>query len=213
MLLRTRTGNINLRNASGQVRIFHVPHKGGMGNQEVFLSQAAKNGPTQTVVKQVGSPAFFSSLSGVRQEVGGRCVDQIFDIAEGEIVKVFVDVRANYGKRPTRGAVYLRMREGAAQRVLDFAVTNNPRAMFTSGTVEGTFDILTLADLADAGVKIAPHLKPLSTETAVKKVMKQTILREEIKPRTIPKKSEVVTVRGQKRDVVVSAKPRRRLGS
>jgi hypothetical protein len=212
-LLKVTCGNINLRNQSGQVRVFHSPRKGGKGEKEVFLDTAAKAGPTIAVISRIGSPHFFSSVPGLNADIVGRATSQVFDIAEGEIIKVFVDSRNNYGKRPTRASIYLRMRAAAASRILKFKITDHASAAFNEGEVEGNFDILTLDEVEAEGVKVLPQFRQYCSEAAVARAITSNVeLAPEVAPVPKVKKVAVDDGTGTKKEVFVAARPRRVLG-
>jgi hypothetical protein len=176
------------------------------------LDKASKEGPTTTVVRRVGNPHLFASVPGRDSKIAGLACTQTFDIEEGEIIKVFVDVRASYGQRPKRANVYLRMRASAAHRVLEFGITDHASAEFTKGVAEGTFDILTLPDVLAEGVAILAHFKPLCAPSAVRKaITANTVIREQTEA---VKKVEVksVEVAGKAVEITVSARPKRRIG-
>lgn len=213
-LIKLTTGNIVLRNQSGQVRAFHSPRRGGKGNKEVFLDAAAKSGPTVGVVNRVGTPHIFPSVPGLNPKVVGQACTQMFEIAEGEIIKLFVDARNNYGRRPTRASVYLRIRGGAALRSITFKITDHASAAFNQGEVEGNFDILTLDEVEAEGVKVLPQFKHFCSDSAVSKaITSQTELSPEATPATKVKKIEVSDEKGGKREVFVAARPKRVLGA
>jgi hypothetical protein len=213
-LLQTTTGNVILRNHSGQVRIFHCPRKGGVGNKEVFLDAASKNGPTASVVQRIGSPHIFSAIPGANPEMVGRACTQVFDIAEGEVVKVFVDTHNNYGKRPTRASIYLRMRTNAAHRILEFDITDHASAAFTKGSIEGSFDILTLDDVDSEGINILPHYRDCAMEGAVRKaISREVVISAEASPVVRTRKAVVDDGTGKKVEVFVAARAKRVIGN
>lgn len=211
-LLKVSSGNVNLRQNSGQVRVLHTPHKGGKGNKEVWLDKASKEGPTTAVIRRVGIPRLYASVPGRDSAIAGLACDQTFDIDEGEVIKVFVDVRASFGERPTRANVFLRIRAEAAHRVVEFGITNHASAEFTKGVIEGTFDVLTLTEAIALGVVIAPHNRALSSPKEVAKAITlNTVLREEIAP-LARLEAKTVVVGGKAREIVQQVRPRRRIG-
>lgn len=211
-LIKTLSGNINLRDQSGQVRIFHCPRAGGLGNKEVFLDKAAKEGPTIEVVRKVGMPTLSASIPGKKGEIVGRYAEQTFDIEDGEVLKVFVDTRSSYGSRPKRACVYLRIRSSAAHRIVEFDITNHASAAFTKGYVEGTFDIITLGEVDALGVSVLRHYRAFAHPGAVQRVIsRETILRPETES-AVRTKKVVSVIEGEKKEVFVVARPRRRIG-
>lgn len=212
--LRVVSGNITLRSQSGQVRVFHSPRKGGLGNKEVFLDKAATVGPAMGVVSRIGFPQIAASVSGCRPEIVGQYARQNFEIEEGEVIKVFVDTRNTLGKRFKRGSIYLRMRANAALRCIEIGLTDHASATFTKGEIEGTFDILTPEQVDAAGVKIEARNRPFSQPSVVRKLItKDTIIRPAIEELpTIVKKKLKDEVSGTSREVLEVARPKRRIG-
>lgn len=179
--IQTLTGNINFRDKSAMVCVFHSPRKGGAGNKEVWLDKASKSGVTSSVVRRVGEPSFTAAIPGTKQDIGGRFVRQTFDLAEGEIIKVFVNVRPGYGRMPRTGNVFLRVRQNAAYRRLRFAMIDHADAAHTSAEIEGTFDVLSLDSLEAAGVHIPTHFRQSCSLSVMEKILTEnTIIHPEI---------------------------------
>jgi hypothetical protein len=179
--ISTLSGNVNLRKASAKVCIFHCPRAGSVGNMEVFLDKAATSGVTAAVVRRSGMPHFISAVPGVVPEIGGRMINQSFSIAEGEILKVFVNVRPGWGKLPKTGAVFVRIRAKAALRKLEFPMIKHADVAYQESLVEGRFDVLTLADALALGIKVPNHLRMFCEDHCVAQLgVKQTVIDAEI---------------------------------
>lgn len=213
-LLRTISGSITLRNESGKVCLFHCPHAGGKGNKEVFLDKASKEGPATQVIRKVTNGRVFSSISGKRPEMVGFASEQTFDITDGEVVKVFIDTRNNYGSRHKTGCVYVRMRSAAAHRIMEFRITDHASADFNTGVLEGTFDVLTLDELDQLGVRILPAYRKFCSPSIQRRLItSDTIIRDEIEAVAKVVKKEVRdAMTGEAKEIFVQARPRRRLG-
>jgi len=213
-LLKTTSGNVVLRNQSGQVRVFHCPQRGGKGTTESFLDAASKAGTTASVVRRVGSMSLSPSVPGLNPKIVGQFCQQLFDIEEGEIVKVFVDCRNNYGKRPTRASIYLRLRATAATRLIRFKVTDHPSSAFQHGEIEGNFDILTLNEVEAAGVKVLAQFRSFCSDAVVQRAISEQIeISPEVTPAQRVTKVEVKDERGETKEMFVAARPRRVIGS
>lgn len=190
--IQTLTGNVNMRKQSAKIHAFHSPRKGGVGNKEVFLDKASKSGVTSGHIRKVGVPEFCAAIPGTKQEIGGRFVKQTFDIEEGEILKLFVDVRPGYGNPKRTGSVFIRVRRNAAHRKIRIKMIDHADVAYTHAEVEGCFDVLTLNELDAAGVKVLKGLRHLSSEANLERIISENIVIQ-------PEVSAPVRVRKRKR--------------
>jgi hypothetical protein len=181
----TTTGEVNLRDASAKVCIFHTPKDGSV---ERYLSQAAKSAQH---IQQRGSATFLPSIQGVLSEIGGRSINAAYAIQNGEVIKVFVKIKYGYGRMDKVGSFFLRAREDAAYRVLTIKTLDMASVLFRSAKIEGCFDLLTLQQGLAEGVKINNTYHRLFNPDNLSSIIETTILQPE---RTPAVSKEVVTV-------------------
>ena len=209
--LKTLTGNFVLPRQSGQVRLFHSPRKGGPGNREVFLDKASTSGVTGDAIHRTHKPVFHSSVPGSKPDVVGRMIEATYGIEDGEVVKIFVQIRQNYGKRPKQANIFIRMREKAAYRKFRILLSENSNLAFTHAEIEGNFDVLEVEDCEALGIHIPPGYLPFASPSARRRVLDEDlIIHPEIEEPTTVVVEERVNDDGEK--VVRFRKKRNRRG-
>lgn len=210
--IKTLGGSANLRKESAKAHFFHVPHAGGKGNKEVFLDKAATNGVTggqDGVVHRMGRAQISDAIPGTLAEIGGRVIAQTFMVAEGEVIKCFINVRRSYGKLPRTASVYVRVRDGAAYRKLRFRLTNHADTILTHAEIEGTFDILSTDEVVGLGVSIPNHYRSFSDATNIATVLEENIvIREEVEARTKLESREVSDGKGGMKTIITRKRRR-----
>jgi hypothetical protein len=212
-IIKTVSGSVNLRKQSAKTCFFHAPRKGGKGNREVFLDKAATNGVTggpDGVIHRAGAPSYSDSVPGVNGQIGGRRVEQQFSIAEGEIIKGFVNVRPSYGKLPKSASVFLRVRKDAAYRRLKFKMLDHADTTLTHSTIEGCFDILTTAEAVAAGCHIPTAYRSFSDPSNLATVLEEDIIIHPEKA-AAPRYEERIVKDGQGNERKVVKRKRRRM--
>lgn len=174
--LLTTTGNVLMRDASADVRIFHC-----VDGVERYLGQSAKLITGR--VTPIRMPEFSSSIRGKSREAGGSCVKQSFSIQSGELLKVFVKINNGYGTLQKIGCFYIKVRSEAAYRTVKINTFDFINVDFKAGGIEGNFDILSLGDAEGEGVVIKPAFRRLFSEENVSKILtSNTALFPEIAP-------------------------------
>lgn len=155
--IETLTGDVNLRTASAKAYVFHTPRKGGVGVEERILPVAAKSGQTNSVITPLQSFAQRTpSVQGYSVEVGGSMTAQSFIVAEGEILKFFVNRRPGAGKLPLTACQFIRVRETAALRCIEAKLLTDPKVTQPFAMIRGRFDLLTLEEAVALGVTVNP---------------------------------------------------------
>jgi hypothetical protein len=147
-IIQTTIGDVNLRNASAKISLFHYNKVNGT---EQYISQAAKSA---NEVMQRGMAIFSPSVQGMLKEIGGRCINATFSIAEGEIVKVFVKINPGYGRLEKFANFFIKAREHAAYRVVSINTVDAPGVLFKTAKLEGCFDMLSLEEALAEGVQV-----------------------------------------------------------
>jgi len=183
-----------------------------VGNTEQFLDKAARSaitGGMDKPVNRVGLPQYMQSVPGTVPEISGQTIVQYFAIAEGEILKMFVQVRLGWGKLPKTGNVLLRVRANAAHQVLKFAMIDHPDVAFHEATVEGRFDVLTVEEAEAFGVHVPKAFHSGFEKHNVDRILTERIvLCEELAPAT---KFEQKTISDGETSKVVTVRKRRRV--
>ena len=185
-ILQTTIGDVNLRNASAKVSIFHYDKAGGV---ERYISQVAK---AQKEVTQRGMAIFSPSVQGMLKEIGGRCINATFSIAEGEILKIFVKINPGYGRLEKFANFFIKAREHAAYRVVSINTLDAPGVLFKTAKLEGCFDMLSLEEALAEGVQVkSVFRRAFAPELVATVVSKNEVLQAE---RTASVKKEIVEV-------------------
>lgn len=183
--IETLTGDVNLRDSSAKCFIFHCPRAGGPGAEERHLGIAAKSPQTAEVVATVSPyPIVIPAVQGYSAEVGGKMMRMIYAVADGEVLKVFVNRRA--GGLPVSACQFLRVRSGAALRTLELKLLTDAAVNHPYGMIRGRFDLLTLAEARALGVKVNEQFTKMFGPGAVGHCIVESVVSPEL--------SQVVTV-------------------
>lgn len=214
-IIKTITGSVNLRKQSAKAHIFHTPRKGGKGGREVFLDKAATNAVTGEeggVVQRSGRANFGESIPGTNPEIGGRIITQSFNVAEGEILKVFVNVRRAYGKLPRSASIFLRVRAKAAYRRMRFNLLEHADTVFTHAEIEGCLDILTTDEAIAAGVHIPTAYRSFSDPSNIATVLEEDVIIREEEEKAVRLEEKTLTDSEGNTRTIRTRKRRRILG-
>jgi hypothetical protein len=185
-IIQTTIGDVNLRNASAKISLFHYNKVNGT---EQYISQAAKSA---NEVMQRGMAIFSPSVQGMLKEIGGRCINATFSIAEGEIVKVFVKINPGYGRLEKFANFFIKAREHAAYRVVSINTVDAPGVLFKTAKLEGCFDMLSLEEALAEGVQVKSVFRRAYDPSRVATVItKNEVLQAE---RAASVKKEIVEV-------------------
>lgn len=133
-----------------KVYAFHVPQGGG---KEFFLAGAAKVGG---LIRAQGYPVCEGSVAGIKREIGGSWTMQAYDIAEGEVLKLFVSKRQSWSSNISTAQVLIRMRsEGAHTRIVIPLLARVGKSRFTEAVFDGRFEVITPQEaFAAAGIMV-----------------------------------------------------------
>ena len=204
-IINTTIGEVNIRGASAKISIFHSP-KDGTG--EKYISVAAK---AKDSIEQRGAASFFSSVTGLVQEVGGRGINCLYSVKSNEVLKVFVKINPGYGKMEKTCCFFLRVREGAAYRLLKINTVKHHSVVLESALIEGCFDMLTVDEAIAEGVKVRREFTHLFNPDVVSAVISShTILQREKKSSVTREVIEVVNQATGEQVSIVNLKKRRR---
>lgn len=208
--IKTQTGNINRRSSSASVSVFHSPRKGEK-KVEKFINVMAKTANVHSagLVTSIGSAQFAAAIPGVKPEIGGRFVTASYEIAEGEILKIHVNVRPGYGTMEKCAAFYIRMRDEAAYRVVTIPLLTGNDLSYEEAKIEGNFDMLTVEQARAEGVLVKKKFEHLSEAVAVERVIgENTVVVEERSAQTVKEVKEVTNQ--QTGEVVTFVRRKRR---
>lgn len=155
--IETLLGNVNLRDGQAKAYCFHCPPE-AQGIEERHLGQAAKSSQTYERVQQV-TPFVqaIAAVQGYTVEHGGKTSRVTYQVAEGEIIKVFGQRRAGANKLPVSASMFLRVRDSAALREVRVKFLTDPKIVEPFAFVRGRFDIITVEDAIAAGIKVNPN--------------------------------------------------------
>ena len=162
----TVLGEVNMRNMSAQVMMFHCSKTGGI---ERFISQSAK--VSDGIVSAVGFAQFSPSQRGVNADMGGKMVSATYKILKNEIVKVFAKIKRGYGTLDKVGSIYLRVRPDAAYRVVKIKLLDMAGVEFKEAYIEGNFDVLTVEEAIAEGVKCLPQHRHFAEKVNVDRII------------------------------------------
>jgi hypothetical protein len=193
--IQTMTGNETVADALAKVHLFHVQEK-----REDFLSAAAKMPHGR--VRSQGSPVFESAVAGVRQEIGGRWVRAVYDVEEGEILKLYVSRKGGWGEQMRACVLFLRVRQHAALRRVSIPLLNVPnKSRFERADITGRFDVLTAREVMGAGCAVSHSSVMMSARSAVDNTLSIAVLEEETtsSPKTV---AATVAVEGGESKVI-----------
>lgn len=208
--IETLTGDVNLRTGSAKCFVFHTPHAGGKGAEERPLGLAAKSGQTSEVVRAVSPyPTVIPSVSGYSAEVGGKMVRMTYQVADGELIKLFVQRRPGAGKVPVSACQFIRVRESGALREVEMRLLTDACVNEPFGKLRGRFDLLTLAEARAMGATVASHFDSMFGEGSVSNTMSfSTIAAEKASAWSVAKDDgTVVVVAVAKRRRAINIKP------
>lgn len=208
-LLQAFTGNEVVNDSFIKIHLFHSPHPGGAGGErEVFINSAAKTVPTDSAIQAVGRPTVENALTNIRPEIGGRWFRQSYEIQEGEVLKLFVQKRAAWGKLTQTACFFMQMRKGAALRKLSVRLLCTPQSRHSVAELIGCFDLLPLDYARDLGVKILGNNLSCFSQEQVAKLVAVSELEPEQAPLPRVSTQEVVSDTGEKHRITVRRKLR-----
>lgn len=199
MLIQATTGAQNFPTGSTKLHVFFVPTRLRMG-QELHIGQMAK-GMNPDVPVTSANVQRFPAMNGAPETLGTWTQAQ-YNIPEGVVLKVFGSKRiSTQGQAlPTRTAcIYVQVRSGAPLTSIGFNLIEHDRSPVSRAEMQGRFDILTMAELAQLGVTMRADIMGQISDVAVNRIFnlsileRQTQARHEVKTSTL-KNSEGETV-------------------
>lgn len=198
-------GTENLTTAHTKLHVFHVPKD---GSAEDYLGNVAKTRPV--LVRKSGP---MTSEEALRRPIGsssGRWVIQTYDIADGEILKIFASQHKGFGFSQIAASQYVRIDSEAPLWTIRVKLLNVVETNVPYHDLRGRFHLLELDELRDMGILINPmfmaqHLAPAHTALFEKTMTEPSkVVRPLRMKRTVTIGGETTTV--------TSTEPRRVFG-
>lgn len=203
--IETLTGEINLRYGSAKAFVFHSPRQFvNTGVNEMHLGIAAKSPQTALVVRRISPfPTVTPSVSGYAPEIGGKMTRMTYEVANGEILKVFGQRRAGAGKLTISACQFLRVRDTAALTEVTVRLLSDPNVTEPFAKVIGRFDLITLEEAKSLGIRALLQFEKMFHPTSVEYLFSSRIIAaEKAKVETIQKEdgtAAMVTVQKRRR--------------
>jgi hypothetical protein len=139
-------------------------------------------------------------------EVGGSWKTGSFKVNAGTLIKVFGKKRERWNSLMEMACLMLEVDEEAPYQSVSMTTLAIPGVSAKQTvTVEGRFNILTAAEIADRGVVLAPSAAMQFTDTCVKRLFKVKIIEKGTKKETITQQTKVMD---GDREVTVTTKAR-----
>jgi hypothetical protein len=202
--IETLTGDINLRYGSAKAFVFYSPRAFNAGAAEQHLGIAAKSPQTSSVVRKISPFGIVTpSVSGYAPEVGGKMIRMSYEVANGEVLKVFGQRRAGAGKLTMTACQFLRVRDTAALTEVTVRLLSDPSVTEPFAKVVGRFDLISLEEAKALGVKVLPQFEKMFHQSSVEYLFATRIIdAEKAKVETIQKddgSTALVTVQKRRR--------------
>lgn len=175
--IETLTGSVNLRTGSAKCSLFHTPRAGGKGAEERLLGLAVKSGQTAEICRSVSPyPTVIPAVQGYSNEVGGKMVRMIYQVAEGEILKIFAQRRPGAGKLQVTSCQFLQCRESAALTEVEIKLLTDAEVNEPFGKIRGRFDLITLAEALAQGVKVQDFYQKMFGEGPTSQIFTASVI-------------------------------------
>lgn len=200
-------GNEVFAEASCKVGVWVIPTLSfPTFDKEMHIATAIKK--AEVPVSLQGKHESYSARSdGYRDELGTwqRCTIQA---AEGLILKIFARNNRGYGRQTVIANQYIRVREQAAYNELKVALTGHTGARYDYAYITGRFDILSLEQALERGVKVEPRLQNTFDPDHVAKIVEVIQKEAEISAMQEITTKEVMDVEGNTKVIKVAKRKR-----
>lgn len=204
-LIEVMYGKELFDNKSCQVSVLAVPCKTFNTFKEAHIESAARKDDCPITRNQ-----FHGQTSAWAEDARsdlGKWTKASYDCPDGIILKIWVHKFSGYGQRIINASQLIRPRKDAAFRELKIQLSGHSKARYQYAIIKGRFDVLTLEQAKERGVKLNSRFEYTFKSSEVAKVMEVKILEKErgpsvkVRERTVRNKSgETVVI--QKRRVV-----------
>ena len=203
MLITAFTGSETFQGKQAKLQLFMMPSREFALPKEEFIGIACKRkahgSRTVQFQKHLAAPGYLDEF--------GAWFEATYDVPQGMCLKLFAYRKQEWTTSRVTGSIILQPRDGAAIRRIRWGLTQDARAAFTEGYVEGQFDILPLLQAEqEEGVQVLPATRQFFRDPAQ---VGFTI--EELTPERVMRVArETVTVENSRGDEVEVARRQRR---
>jgi hypothetical protein len=176
MLISAITGSQNFPTGSTKLHIFFVPTRLHMG-QEIHIGQLARR-MNPDVPASASGTVRFSAYSGGPTTLG-EWTQANYEIPEGVVLKVFGMKKATMQGQSLgsyTANVFIQLRSGAALNRLSFNLLTHDRSPISAANIEGRFDILSPAEMAQLGIGMSPQLFQTLEQAKFERLFRVSVL-------------------------------------
>lgn len=207
MILDMLTGSQTWNQSQARLNAIWVPTKAkthaGLKECHLSIAAAQNRGQTQRIK---GSKA--TALVGLDADLG-EFWETRYDMPEGSVVKMAAFKQEADGFKKMAN-VYIRLREGAALRMMKFELPNeHGRSRYPFAYVTGHFDYITASEAEAYGVKTNPVFLKSFGKARFKLCFEDVIIEPETKEKKVIAAKEVTTGDGKKQEVMMFEKVRK----
>lgn len=155
-LIQVKTGKANGDNSISECFVFHTPIGPDQVGVEPFIGKSARDlrGSPMPVVVEQSPPFVMPSYHNKEVSIGGAYATAAYRVADGVILKVMAKKRVGWNSVMQSYIQYLRVREGAAERRLQFTPTRTANLAFDWLGIHGRFDLITMEEAVAFGAHI-----------------------------------------------------------
>ena len=208
VIIKSRTGTVNMDRRSAKCLMFYChPSIEPSERKEMFIDATASQG--YPVVRR-SYPTLFPTVRGIPESIGGRGAECQWEVNEGAVFKIMVNVRRGQGLMPISGHLFIRARKEAPYRRIKFKMLDSPKSLLQKGEVEGNFDTLTVEEAELENIKLLPQMRHLANTFHRRGIVSsEEIIREGTAP--VSRKRKNITDGTNTAEIVV-VKRRRSIG-
>jgi len=202
------TGSENYDGKTASLQAYWCPKSEDIGLKETILDMAAqyKHGNISRSNAEKG-PAF----RGLKT-LCGEWTSARFMIPEGQIIKFFAK-RSIKGNIEVMASMYIQIRDKAALRERRLKLTAQDRSLNLFAYIRGNYDVLTVDQVAAAGVVIPRHFIQFADSGMVAKAFDEHILEPEKESIRDVEMTAITTIANAKNtNQVIIAKPVIKIG-
>jgi hypothetical protein len=204
LLLETMYGEEIFDDRNCKVALFAVPSKiYNSFNNEVFMDVAASRSDIPVTRHSKQGPFHPYAEGHAYRDDLGKWTQAVYQVPEGMMVKIFARKTPGFGRRIINASMYICVRERAAYRQLNIALTGHTKARFTNAVIKGRFDILTLEQAVKRGAKVPAHFAHTFERAECDRIFAEQVLEAEIAPLGTVRERTLVRENGKRVTVKV----------
>ena len=203
MQLYAQTGLENMQGQATKLYLFReIPKLDDKGNTAIVSRSVTAPGQFQVINKR-NTPS--TTFQGVNL---GSWISGTYEVGEGDVFRAFYDQKMTWSSARTRLMVVFQMRTGAPNQRLIFPTTRSHNSTMQDLTISGTFDLLTVREAKDYGLKIADHQTRMFEGDVYRRHISIITMREASIPKPTKVVEEVLT-EGKVVQIKTTRRPRR----